>query len=138
MFDLSLAFDAHSLAVIARMLGFEALLDAEIATAVEKSADYVATTAQDNTWIVFENPTGDLADSIQVVLNGPRQADITVGVPYGRRREEGFSGMTDSLGRYFAHDPGKPYMQPAADSSHDQIALFFTEATLHVIGIVGA
>jgi len=135
---INVGWDAASLAAIERILGFEAAMTAETPIALMESAVAIEQAAQANTWAVFANPTGELADSIHAILLGPTEAAVEVGVPYGMRREYGFSGMTDSLGRYYAYDPGKPYMQPAADDSHDAVATFFTEAVYIALGLSGA
>ncbi len=111
--DFSMAFDVESLAAIARLAGFAALLDPEIIAALAWSGEMLVTTAQANTWAVFANPTGTLAGSIYFHMLGATEAEVGVGVPYGRRREYGFSGMTDALGRFYPNDPGKPYLEPA-------------------------
>ena len=113
--DFSMGFDPGSLAQIARLAGFSALLDPEIVAALAWSGELVVTTARANTWRVFANPTGNLADSIYFHMAGPMEAEVAVGVPYGRRREYGFSGMTDALGRFYPYDPAKPYLEPALE-----------------------
>lgn len=115
MQDFSMSFDPGSLTAIERLAGFGALLDPEIIAALAWSGELVVTTAQANTWRVFANPTGQLADSISFRMASPMEAEVGVGVPYGRRREYGFSGMTDALGRFYPYDPGKPYLGPALE-----------------------
>ena len=113
--DFSLGFDMASLATLVRLTGFSVFLDEEITDALVDIGGTLVQAAQANTWEVFESPTGRLAESIYPFLSSPGQLEIRVGAPYGRRREMGFSGMTDSLGRYYASDPAKPYLQPALD-----------------------
>jgi len=117
----SIAFDASSLQVIERLLKFDATLDAELGPSLEASAIAVRDTAIANTWQVFQNPTGVLAGTIQYILDSPTQVEIGSDSPYARRREEGFSGMTDSRGRYYANDPAKPYLGPALESNMGMI-----------------
>lgn len=114
--DFRIGFDPGSLAAITKLEGFAALLNPEITQALSQSAQQIVATAQANTWMVFDNPTGQLADSIYFWVAGPEEADVAVGVPYGHRREYGFEGMYDSLGRGPFHDPAKPYLQPAVDT----------------------
>lgn len=111
-----LGFDPVSLATIAKLATFEGMLDPRIQGALDQSGQLIAQTAQANTWQVFANPTGELADSITVLVAGLEEVDVVVGVPYGRRREMGFEGMYDSLGRGPFHDPAKPYLMPAVES----------------------
>ncbi len=119
MSDFSVGFDTPSLEAIARLYGFKVLLDEEIEPAIKDVAQTITEEAQAKTWQVFDNPTGELADSIYPFVVSPTEMEIRVGVPYGRRRERGFSGMTDSLGRFFANDPAKPYLAPALEVSRD-------------------
>src|SRR5882757_4015497 len=57
--------------------------------------------------------TGALSDSIQKEIPTPYIGTVFTDSPYGWRREEGFSGMTDSLGRFYPNDPGTHYMRKA-------------------------
>ena|SRR5450755_1678121 len=54
----------------------------------------------------WQNGTDELDNSFYFDGNS-----VTSDLPYARRREEGFSGMTDSLGRFYPNDPGGFYMQ---------------------------
>src|SRR5579859_278084 len=119
MTTFSRSFDLPSLAALARLHGFSVLLDDEIQPALIDVAQKITQDAQANTWQVFDNPSGKLADRIYPFVVSPAEMEIRVDVPYGRRRELGFSGMTDSLGRFFANDPAKPYLQPALDANID-------------------
>ena len=111
----SMGFDPGSLARVTELMGMGVLLDAEIVAALKWSADLVVTTAQTNTWTAFQHPTGATADSIYPWVASPSEVEVFVGVPYGRRLEYGFSGMTDSLGRFFPYWPAEPYLGPALE-----------------------
>lgn len=119
--DFSVSFDPESLEKLVKLEGFAALLTPEIQTVLTEAGEMLVTTARANTWSAFASPTGELADSIYFYVVSPTEVDLAVGVPYGRRRELGFSGMTDSLGRYFPNDPAKPYLAPAVESDRDLI-----------------
>ena len=136
MQNFSISFDPGSLDKITQLKGFAALLNPEIQDALTQGASLLVTTAQANTWAVFTNPSGALADSITSYVVSPTEVDIIVGVPYGRRREYGFSGMTDSLGRFFANDPGKPYAQPAVDTDAPMIQMLVETAVYNAWGEV--
>ena len=112
----ALSWDASSLSKIAELEAMGGLLDVEIYDTLDWIGELVSTTAKVNTWTAFQNPTGPTSDSIGYEIVSAKEVDITVGVPYGRRLEYGFSGMTDSLGRTFPYWPAEPYMQPALDS----------------------
>jgi hypothetical protein len=137
MQDFHVGFDPGSLAELTRLEGFGALLDPQITAALTKAGELIVTTARANTWAVFANPTGQLADSIYFWVVSPTEVDIAVGVPYGRRRELGFSGMTDSIGRYYPYDPGKPYAEPAVEEDSPLIEMLISEAVYMAFGEVG-
>lgn len=128
MSSFSLGFDAASLIKLAKLARFKALLDPGLEYALYEAGEVIAQTAQMNTWLVFDNPTGALADSIGVTAPSATEVDITSGEPYWRRRERGFEGMYDSLGRGPFHDPAKPYLQPAVDTELPAIQAMFGNA----------
>ncbi len=134
--NFSVGFDPGSLAKVTRLEGFAALLNPQVQAGMELSAELVQKTAQANTWAVFDNPTGELADSIYVWIAGPEEMDVVVGVPYGRRREMGFEGIYDSLGRGPFHDPGNPYLKPAVDADVSQIQELMALAVLDAWGSI--
>lgn len=125
---LTIAFDPASMATIARMFEFEAILAEEMAISTQEAGALVEAAAVANTWTAFQNPTGALAASISVVPVTPFEVGIAVGVPYGFRREYGFSGMTDSLGRFYPYDPAEPYAGPALTENEENIMVLFEEA----------
>lgn len=132
--DFNCSFDPGSLDTITQLMGFSALLNPEITNALSQAGTMLVTTAQTNTWLVFEHPTGELAGSITFYVASPSEVDLTVGVPYGRRREYGFSGMTDSLGRYYAHDPAKPYLAPAVETDTPLVVAMLENAVYNAWG----
>jgi hypothetical protein len=137
MTDWGMSFDPGSLARIAELAGMGVLMDAEIAGALVESSKLLVEAAQAKTWEVFENPTGALADSIYPWIDSPHEVEVRVGVPYGRRREYGFSGMTDSLGRFYAYDPGKPYLGPTLEEHKDEVRDLIAAAVEHTLGRLG-
>lgn len=134
--DWSIGFDPQSLQELVRLQGFSALLNPEITAALTKAGQVLVGAAQANTWQVFANPTGQLADSIYFYVVSPMEVAVAVGVPYGRRREYGFSGMTDSLGRFYANDPARPYLTPAVDDNQAQITALMEQAVNNALGRV--
>lgn len=80
----------------------------------------------------FQNPSGELEKHFAgevtswdfPVISGVMYNDS----PYAWRREKGFSGMTDSLGRYFANDPGVAYMEATLAADTDWITKRFKTA----------
>lgn len=134
--DWNVSFDPTSLQEIVRLQGFSALLNSEITSALARSGQILVSAAEANTWRVFANPTGQLASSIYFYVVSPSEVAVAVGVPYGARREYGFSGKTDSLGRFYANDPGKPYLQPAVDDNQAQVAAIMAQAVNNALGRV--
>lgn len=131
-----MSFDPQSLAEIVHLQGFGALLDPEIANGLAQAGSLLVTTTQTNTWTMFANPTGRLAGSIYFYVVSPSEVAVAVGVPYGQRRERGFSGMTDALGRYYPYDPAKPYLEPAIEEDQDMVVMFMERAVNNALGRV--
>lgn len=123
MFDMS--FAPGSLKEIVQFYSFEILLQPEVQTAMVEISEKITEVAQANTWSVFDNPEGTLAKSIEPIVDSPFEVQVGVGVPYGRRREYGFLGLTDSLGRV-GGDRARPYLQPAM-KAQEQWALMRIE-----------
>ena len=136
--DWNISLDAPSLQELVRLQGFSGLLNPAITQALTQSGQLLVGAAQANTWNVFANPTGQLADSIYFYVVSPSEVAVAVGVPYGRRREMGFSNMTDSLGRYYAHDPARPYLQPAVDDNQAEVAALMAAAVNSALGRIAA
>lgn len=57
--------------------------------------------------------------------------------PYAWRRDRGFSGMTDSLGRYFPNDPGSYYMEKTLMADQDWIIARFKSAVRKALAEYG-
>ena len=109
------SFDPFTLQELDALAMFPEYVRVEVDKALFEGAKIWAQAAIDNTWRDFKNPTGELASGIVAIMEGQGSAMVVSEVAYAWRREEGFSGRTDSLGRYFAHDPGIHYMQNAFD-----------------------
>lgn len=137
MMDFHASLDPESLAAVTQLMGMGALLDPAIQNALTQAGELIVTTAQTNTWTVFDHPTGQLASSIYFWVVSPSEVAVGVGVPYGRRREYGFSGMTDSLGRYYAYDPGKPYLEPALAEDTEMILMLVAQGVEQAFGTIG-
>jgi len=78
----------------------------------------------------WQNPTGALAGSFS--YDG--HSEIGSSLPYARRREFGFSGRTDSLGRTYTNDPGGFYMRDTLASLDDVIDGAYTAAATEYFG----
>lgn len=129
-----MAFDQFTLAELAALEQFPLFLGVEVDAALFEGAKIFAQAAIDNTWAGFKNPTGVLASDIVAIMEGHFQSAVTSGVPYNWRREEGFSGMTDSLGRFYPYDPGILYMHNAFDAKEMDVFHLVELATARALG----
>lgn len=104
----TLFLDAASIAEIKGFAGWQVILANELDKALDIDAQMfnVAVVAAQR----WKNPTGALEGSFYFFTSDRMERTITTDSPYARRRNEGFSGMTDSLGRFYAHDPGAFFM----------------------------
>ena len=91
--------------------------------ATQKIADMLVTASQSN--MNWKNPTGALEASM-TQQGGSGYREVGSELPYSRRREFGFSGRTDSIGRFYANDPGKPYLGKAIEDNAGQIIQMLT------------
>jgi hypothetical protein len=75
-----------------------------------------------------QNSPGGLASTLQTVVHGPFQGEMGTNSPYAWRRDRGFSGMTDSLGRYYPSDPGILYAEKALSGAKSAIKSIYRSA----------
>ncbi|HET8910673.1 MAG TPA: hypothetical protein VFN23_04370, partial [Ktedonobacteraceae bacterium] len=111
---MAISFQPDLIGVMSQFSQFEATLKKHIAIATEKSAGRLGDQMIEH--MTFVNPTGQLADSIEVQMQSEYLAWVGSPLPYSWRRDRGFSGMTDSLGRFYPHDPGVLYAEYALES----------------------
>lgn len=77
--------------------------------------------AQDWMYGHFQNPTGRLESAFTQHVYGPFSSELWNDEPYAQRRNYGFSGMTDSLGRFYAYDPGIAWAENAVANSYTEV-----------------
>ena len=123
--------DAASLARIARLVAVAPIFAKYYTSAMNASVAKVMQESKNAASESFMNPTGTLMRGITGHVESPWRGVVGVGqeVPYARRREFGFSGMTDSLGRYYPSDPGAFYLHTGLQRSQAFISSAFTAAT---------
>lgn len=124
------------MANVDRLLAFGDRFEPQIEHALDLSMDGIISAAQAYMWATFINPTGPLEDAFEKTIEGTTGV-ISNSMPYAWRREEGFSGRTDVLGRYYPYDPGIHYMQFALDISESFVETTFAieiETALAMIG----
>lgn len=101
-------FDEAAIATLTQMTGWKAVLEEELDKALDIDAQLFNVAVRGaQRW---ENPTGDLQNSFYFFTSDHLERTVTTDSPYARRRNEGFSGMTDSLGRFYENDPGAFYL----------------------------
>jgi len=128
MSTISISFDPSSLAKIGNLVKFELALQKQLYIAMGLATDALDTEIDSNMNAGFKNDTGDLYSTLQQITYGPYEAEIYTDSPYAFRREEGFSGMTDSLGRYYPDDPGIHYMADAVKYGELEVQIIFEDA----------
>lgn len=132
-------FSPASLARMASMINAAPVFAAYYSRAMSASVQQVATLAKQNTSSAsvggFMNPSGTLMRGIRGRVISPWLGEVGVGreIPYAHRRERGFSGMTDSLGRYYPYDPGIEYLGRALREAQPFIGTTFRTATVFAI-----
>jgi hypothetical protein len=136
-FSMSATLDSGSMGALVRMAGFQALLMPEILAALTESGTLVVQTAQDLSYSLFQNPSGAFADSLYFWVVSPEEVAVGAGVPYAQRLEYGFSGMTDSLGRYYPYWPDYHWAQQTLDAVQPEVELIMAEAVGGAIGAIG-
>lgn len=130
----SISWSPDSLNQIRELIGFAGLLSPVIQQALHQGGESIVKAAQDNTWERFAHPTGALASSIHVLERSPYELEVGSDSSYARRREFGFSGMTDSLNRFYPHDPGVLYLSDALASQQDEVLAFLQQGIETMMG----
>jgi hypothetical protein len=97
--------DIASLGRIRALENYQATLEPEFESAMLHSVQALEHYAYGFMWATFQDPSGQVEDSLGYGVDSPYQGWMGTDSPYGRRLEYGFSGMTDALGRYFAAWP---------------------------------
>lgn len=127
--DIELGFDPASLAALAKLEDFEPLLAAHLQVAMKESLDLLRYEATYFMFGTFQNPSG-AADSAENAwrrtVSSPYRAILTNLSKYGQRLHYGFSGMTDSLGRYYAYWPAYHWAENAVDLATPGVTDVFT------------
>ena len=134
--DIVYGFDSNSASAIAKLFKYKEYLNIEMGTALTDIGPIVTAAAVSNTWSAFKKPTGQLASTLQFAVMSPEEIDFGATSPYSRRMEEGFMGLTDSLGRTF-NEAAEPYLVPAIVSNGDMITTKLGDAVTQAINDAG-
>lgn len=132
--NFSASFDPASLKQIAALAGLNILLTPEVQAAMSQGGDLFIAGMQAEMAAKFKNPTGTLAGSLQKIITSPFEIQVGSPLPYAWRRDQGFSGMTDRLGRYYPHDPGIAYVSGAEQTQSQAILRLLDAAVSTVLG----
>lgn len=109
--QMSMALDAQSLATISNTLTLNERFVNEMGIATTAMAKMIQEEIPRQ--MHWKNPRPVLAGSFGIKRYGPFGREVGSDQPHSRRREFGFSGKSDSLGRHFENDPGAFYMRAA-------------------------
>lgn len=137
---MELQITSNALGLVAKLAGFKEVLDAELLTATSQSLDALENEAVDYMYATFINPQGPLEGAFyQVIEMGASSIEgrLINPSPAAWRRERGFSGMTDSLGRFYPHDPGIAYMEHSLNAQIPTIEHYFSDAVGRTITAMG-
>ena len=122
----SLSFSPHALAEMAQFASFPVYMSMEVQGALQQGGQTLVSAIRSN--MHWQKPSGKLEASIGVLTDSPYELQIGSPLPYARRREFGFTDMVDSLGRYFAHDPGAFYMLAAHNQEGRNVLISVEDA----------
>lgn len=133
--SVGLFFQPDLIGVMSQFSQFDGILKKHLAIATGKSAGLIGDFQVQYMWANFHDPTGPLEDSVSVRMVSEYMAFIgpdpgEAASVYAARRNWGFSGMTDILGRFFSYDPGIYYAEESIEDidTLQQIAEIYTEA----------
>lgn len=119
MLNFTASLDPLSLSALSRFEQAD-LLPGAVQAGLAYSANIVLNRAVQYTWQRFMNPSGRLAESLQVVKDSPYEITIGSDLPYAHRRDVSFKGP-DALGRMYPTDPASYYATDALKDSEPEI-----------------
>lgn len=145
--DLTLAFDASSLAAMARLAVGGALIDAAIAEQMSTLPDEVLSIIQSHMNFDRGYSTGALEDSLVVERPSPLSFEIGTDIPYAKfvdygTGQRGAADPGDTHGDptyHYGPKPGmtgEPYMGPAMEEAQPIIERDITDAIEHALDIM--
>lgn len=129
----AISFQPDLVAVMSQFSQFHETLKKHIAFATEKSGSRLGDQMIEQMTFVNNSP-GGLKDSVGVEMKSEYLAWIGSPLPYSWRRDRGFSGMTDSLGRFYPDDPGVLYAENALESE----SMLLDIATIYIDEVFAA
>lgn len=131
-FELKVTLDSASLGRIKTFENYEPTLEEWLVIAERQSLQDLKSVSNRNAYDRFKHSSGKLESRFRQPLYSTHlpviSGAVTNDAPYSQRRNYGFSGRTDALGRYYPNDPGAYYMTDAASSELDWIKNKFAQA----------
>jgi len=111
-FSMNVSLDPASLARAQKMQNWQPVLEQNLILGINTSLGTMQEYAIGYCFSTFMNPQGGLEGAFGTQVQGgmPVTGVLMNDAPQAWRREVGFSGKTDSLGRYYPSDPGIKYM----------------------------
>lgn len=106
VFNINAKLDTASLETIRAFENYQAILEPALEVSMKEGIDLLQGNASAYMWATFQNPTGPTEDDSWQSFIDPYQSWLENTAPQATRLEYGFSGMTDSLGRYYPLWPG--------------------------------
>ncbi|HTJ49442.1 MAG TPA: hypothetical protein VL443_08330 [Cyclobacteriaceae bacterium] len=131
----SVSLDQSSISFVKDLARFQTFLDPMLSEKLQAIAEIISNAAVTNTWSAFQNPTGLLASTIEIIRTSSLSIEIGSDSPYARRLELGFNG-TDSLGRTY-NNPAEPYLTPALDENSDLAMQEMMNAVTDAFALMG-
>lgn len=129
-FDFHIDLDEATYKRVLAFSYFPTIMDAEFGVAMLESVQMLQLDAWRFMYDNFKAPTGQLEESLMYVVESPYEAWMGSELPYARRRDWGFSGMTDALGRYYPYDPGIYWAENTIAKDIRKIDNLFSDALL--------
>ncbi len=121
----NLEFYIEGLEKLQKFDNWQPVLEYWLGVAQQQSLDKLTKDAKANIKEYAKHYTGNLAGGFETEVTSYflpiMSGHVTNAVPYAMRREYGFSGMTDSLGRTYNDDPGYLYLTEAFHEDFDYI-----------------
>lgn len=121
----NLEFYIDGLEKLQKFDNWQTVLEYWLGVAQQQSSDKLIKDAISNLKRDAKNYTGKLAGGFETEVTSYflpiMESHVTNAIPYALRREYGFSGMTDSLGRTYENDPGYLYLTEAFHDDFDWV-----------------
>lgn len=130
---MEIGIKSNAFAVAAQLASFGPILATELYLAMDVSLNLLEASTISYMFASFYNPSGELEGNFTQEITqdlGGIQGKLINDSPSAWRREAGFSGMTDSLGRFFPNDPGIDYMADTLANEADVIVSTFKDACI--------